>query len=343
MSAPKTRNAWGFMAKVESSYGTPATLVGSNDGVLLSQRPEPDFSQYLDEGDRGRAPGGAPRPRAAMSGRFGSLRLMSEMIGGGAAYSASVFGSIHTLLRGCGLEATGSFTGGSEKWTFAPEIGPSGLDSLTMEAYLDGQLYKLSGAYGSFEVGAEGPAVPEWDFNFMGLADKPTDVAIPAISSYPPATRLPAKSLGIGFTLGTFTAAVMRRWRFIQNREHDAARANQNTSAGHQGFTPGGYNPILEVTIEKVTLATSGPYHTSSTLNPYELKELGTQLICKLDVGSTQYNRWKLGAGLTGGEAQAQIVGVEDGEEGPTSTWDLTIEFKSSSYTANDAFAITVD
>lgn len=344
MSAPKTRNQWALMGKVESTYGTPITLSASADGILLAEKPEPDFSNYLNEGDRGRTPGGAPRPRATQSGRFGNMRLVGELIGGGAAYSASVFSSLHTLLRGCGLEATGSFGAGTEKWTFVSEVGPSGLDSLTLEAYLDGQLYKLYGAYGSFEVGAEGPSIPSWDFNFDGLADKPTDVAIPTISGgYPPATRLPAKAENMAFTLGTFTGAKIRRWRFAQNRETNAARADQNSSAGHAGFTPGAYSPILEITIEKCALATSGPYHTSTTLNPYELKELGTLLICKWNIGGTQYNRWKIGAGATATEAQAQIVDVQDGEDGPTSTWDLTIEFKPSGYTNNDAFAILTD
>jgi hypothetical protein len=265
------------------------------------------------------------------------------MIGAGAAYSASVFSSLHTFLRACGLEATGSFTGGSERWRFAPEVGPTGLESLTIETYLDGQMYKLYGAYGTFEIGAEGPVIPQWDFNFVGIADKPTDAAIPSITNYPPATRIPPKAENTAFTLGTFvTGAIVRRWRFVSGREHDTPRANQNTANAHAGFTPGGYAPTLEVTVEKTNLTTT-PFHTATLLNPYELKELGTLLICNLVVGQTQYNRFKIGAGLTGAEAQAQIVDVQDGEDGPTSTWDLTIEFKPSSYTLNDAFVITVD
>lgn len=342
MTATKTRNAWGFMGKVETTYGTPIALAAGSDGILLADFPTPDFGQYLHDGSRGRTPGGPTRVRVKQSGRFGNIKAPAEAIGGGAAYSASVFSSLHTLLRTGGLDPVGSFGAGVEKWTFTPETGPTGLDAATFQAYVEGQMYQLYGAYSSFEITADGPGVPIWDFDLQGLADVETDAAIPTITSYPAATLLPPKAESIALTLGLFTAGVVRSFHFDAGREHGQARADLN-SGGHKGFTPGGRNPTLTVVVERVALATVGPWHTASTINPKQLKETGTQIICSLAVGSVQYNRWKLFAGSPASAAQAQVVEVKDGEDGPAATWEITLEFKPSTLTANDEYAIVFD
>lgn len=342
MSAPKTVNAWGFMAKVQAAYGTPETLAAGSDGVLLLERPEIDLDQFVHDGSRGRVPGGATRMRVAQSGRFGTASLVAEMIGSGAAYSGSVFPSLHRLLQGCGLQATLDATPGSEKYTYAPETGPSGLDALTMEGYLAGMLKRMYDAYGTFEITADGPVVPRWDFSFSGRGDAPTDVAIPTITSYPPASRLPPKAENIAFTLGLFTGGVVRSFHFLANREHDAARTNLN-SGGHAGFTPGGRNPILEVVLEQPVLTTGSPWSAAGTLNPYKLAEEGSLHLCSLQIGSTQFNRWKLFAGSPTSAAQAKVIEVEEGEDGPTAIWTLRIEFYPSTYLANDEFSIVTD
>lgn len=344
MSAPKTTNAWGFLGKVESAYGTDSVPVAGTDGILLAEKPDIDPSQYLHDGSRGITPGGAPRIRVAQSGRFRTMKVSAEMIGAGAAYSASVFPSLHTLLRICGLEPTGSFGGGSEKWSYGSEVGPSGLDSGSIYAYLAGQLYKSLGTYGSFEISVDGPGVPRFDFDLAGIGVLESDASIPSISSYPSVSNLPPKAETIGLALGTFTAGIVRGFRFTQNRNFDNPRANINTS-GHGGFTPGGRNPTLEVTLEKcTTLETSPPYHTATTFNPYQLKETGTQLIANMTIGSVQYKRWRLWSGPAGGAtASAQVTNVEESEDGPTSLWVVTLEFKPSSYIANDEFSLVTD
>lgn len=344
MSAPKTINSWGFMGKVETAYGTPVSPAGATDGILLAERPTLDLRNYLNDGQRGKTPGGAMRPRVKQSGRWGSIKAAAELIGPGAAYSATVKSTLDLLLRVCGMQATGSFTVGQEKYSYLPETAPAGLESATFQAYLAGQMFQVYGTYGTFEIQADGPQVPLWTFDLAGICDNPTDAAIPAIT-YPAATLLPAKAESIALTLGLWTGAVVRSFHFVQNREHSANRANINSSAGILGMTPGGRNPTLDVVVERCPLATVSPWSTASTYNPYELANRGDLHIVSLAVGATQYQRFKLWAGssTTAAAAQAQLVNVQDTEDGPTATWTLTYEFKPSTFTADDEFIIITD
>jgi hypothetical protein len=340
VSSSKTKNQCALMGKVESTYGTPVALSASADGILPADFCDVDFSAFIHDGSRGRAPGGSTRQRVKPSGRIGSLTVPFEGIGGGAAYSASVFPAHHTLYRISGLEATGSFGGGVETWKYAPEIGPTGLDSGTVEYYEGGQKYPLAGGYGSIGCSVDGPDVPRWTCELLGIGTTPTDAALPTITGgYPPASRLPPKAESVALTLGLFTAGVVRGFDFNYNRDHDAQRRNIN-SGGHAGYTPGGHNPTMVVTVEQAALATVSPWSTSTTLNPYALKDDGQLIVCSLAVGSVQYNRWKIYAGASAASLQAQVVDVQDDEDGPTKLWVITLEFRPSSYTLLDSFTI---
>jgi hypothetical protein len=324
----------------ESPYGTPVALSASADGILAADFCEVDFSEFLNDGSRGRAPGGGPRQRVKPSGRVGKITVPFEGTGAGAAYSASIFPAHHTLYRVSGLEATGSFGGGAESWKYAPELAASGLEAGTFEYYEGGQKYPLAGGYGSISVSVDGPDVPRWACDLLGIGTTPTDAALPTITGgYPPASRMPPKAESIALTLGLFTGGVVRGFEFNMNREHDANRKNINTG-GHAGYTPGSLNPTMKVTLEQVTLATVSPWSTSTTFNPYALKDDGQLIVCSLAVGSVQYNRWKIYAGASAAALQAQVVDVQDAYDGPTRLWEVTLEFKPSSITGIDYFTI---
>lgn len=335
MSAPKTHNAWGMMAKPEATYGNPEALGGANDGILLADMPDFDFDQWLFDGARVRSPGGGGIASVPKAGQFGTMTLPVDAIGAAAAYSASVLPNMRTLLRACGLDQVVDTTGGSEKVTYSMEIGPTGLDSLTCEGYKAGQKYPLSGAYGTFEVGAEGPVIPRWVFTLMGIVTAPvSDAAIPAIT-YPATTILPPIFDKTQAVIGSWAVPVIRGFNFTLNRSHDTPRADAwHTAGSHRGFTPGLYDPTLELTVERVALA---------TFNPYSIRDAGTLIRAELNVGSVQYNRWKLGGGSSGQSATAQIVSVEDAEDGPASTWVLTLKYRPTSYIAHDGFIIRFD
>lgn len=342
MSSIKQRTKFGLLAKVEAVYGTAETLAAATDGVQLISLPEPNMDEYLYDGSRGLAPGsGGKLPMSPPSGLGFSSSFEMHPVGGGAAYSASVVPpGVHTLLCSSGLEATGAFGAGTETWTYAPESGPTGFDSITVEAYVNGQKYPGKGCYSTFGIAIEGPGIPTWTFETQGIGTAaPTDAAVPSIT-YPVTTRIPPKATAITFVLGTGTPfstnAKVRGFNFSMNREM-SPRADDNSAGAHAGFTPGRRAPTFEITIEQVNLATVDPWYTATTLNPYKLKEEMDIVGITLQVGSVQYNRYKINL------PQCQLMTVEDGEDGSTSTWTLTFACVLSGAASDNDFSIVFD
>src|SRR5437773_2460571 len=135
MTAIKTLNTWGLGVKVESTYGV-INAPTTTDGVLSVDPPEVSDPEFLYNGQRGFDPLGGTRPPTAAGGRHGTIKIMAEGIGGGAAYSATVFPSIHQLLLISGYGATNVTTGGSEKWYYNPVVAPTSLNSATIDVHL---------------------------------------------------------------------------------------------------------------------------------------------------------------------------------------------------------------
>ncbi len=329
MSAGKTLNEWGVLIKEEASYGAGGTLSPATDGVLVLEQPTVTYSYIHDGQRRGeRGPMNLGIRRAKKLGRAGQVTLVHEAAGAGAAYSASQRPSAHTLLRICGFDAQLTTTSGQEKYTYTPGTGTSGV----LEVYTRGQKYLLKGAYGDLVIAADGPGIPSWEVAVQALADLPTDAAVPAIT-YP--TVQPPVAEQITLQLGTFAAAVVRSFRLELQREL-SPRANIN-AAGHAGFTPGARRPRLQVVIEAASLVAS-PYHSASGIDPYQLTELASAISVSLQVGSTQYNRWRISA------PNAQLAEpVEEAEDGATATWTLTWDLLPSTPAAKDGVSIVFD
>jgi len=327
MSSDKRTNQWGTLAKVEGSYGTDATPDGATDGLLLAERPEFGYD-FVHDGSRvgDMAPQSrGPAPRVAPSGRFGETSFSAEAIGAGAAYASSALPSLDVLLRIACFDATVDVTAGSEMVTYTPAT--SGFESATIESYARGQLDKLTGAYAkSFTIGSDGPGVPQWQFDVVGIAAVESDAVIPSITSYPVATLLPAKANNIQFTIDGESNFVVRSWSFDLGQDM-SPRADENSS-GHAGYTPAGLSPTLEVTVEALP---------TTTFDPFTLRDQRGIIAASLQVGSTQYNRWKLNAD------QVQILTVEDDADGASALWKLTLGLYPSSYTLADYLSIVFD
>src|SRR5574342_1279569 len=130
MSAPKTNAQWGFGGKIESAYGTPNAPTTA-DGIFTIEPPDVEQPQYVNDGGRGNAPSGAKRQNYGKSGRFGGVKVATEGIGGGVAYSASVKPVPDVLLRTSGMQVASSFGAGTEFYTYSPMVGPTALESAT--------------------------------------------------------------------------------------------------------------------------------------------------------------------------------------------------------------------
>lgn len=337
MASSKLLNTWDVLAAVESVYGTNPTLSGS-DGVLVIERPEPSTS-YLHDGERGMGSGRRLR-RVAPSGLGQEITLMAEAYGldSGTFYDgSSVFPFLHTLLLGCGLE--GTFTDpdvtpdtGDEIQEYAPETGPSGFDSLSIEAYSRGQKYEINGAYGTFTISVDGPAVPVWEFTYQGIGNVPVDDTPPSITSYPDGANLPTKAVNMALTInpdgaGDITNLKLRGFNFDLGRDL-SDRANDNASNAHAGFSPALPAPTLELTVEAEDL--SG----SPAPDPYSWWDTGAELDVHFVLGSDNETYWGLRA------AHAYVTNVEDADDGPSAIWVISLDLRAADASSLDYFNI---
>jgi len=324
----KSRNEFGVLLKEEASYGDGGTLAGASDGILVNEEAWPELGYIHDGARRGESgPVATGLQNVKKSGRFAEVPLIAEAHGGGAAYSASVKPNVHVPLLLAGFDATLDATGGSEKYTYALGAGSSGVG----EFYAREQMIKMLGILADLSITADGPEVPVWEFALSGLAELPTEAAVPSIT-YP--SVKPPKAENITLQMGSFGSAVVRSHGLSLNRSL-SARGDQN-SGGHKGFKGGTRFPTLEVEIEADSFV-SDPYHAAGGINPYQLAELATALSLSLVVGDTQYNRYKINA------SNAQLQPVGDDEDEASAIWTLTFDLRPSAPGQKDNFTIVFD
>jgi hypothetical protein len=192
----KSPRILGLLGKVEASYNAGATLVAGTDGIQMADTPAMTLA-YGYDGSRPAPPGtmGSQR-RAAPNGRTASVPFKAEVKGAGAAYSASVLPSIHTLLRICGFDDTLTTTAGVEKHAYTPTPGPTGYGSGAFSAYARGELYPLTGAYADWTLMGDTTGVVYLTATVSALLGAISDAVTPPAITYVLAAVLPPTAVG---------------------------------------------------------------------------------------------------------------------------------------------------
>lgn len=335
MAEPKQVTLWGHLAKLEGAYNGGGALVAGTDGQWQLEPFTADISFAHDGARQQRAPGTANTfKRLAQSGMLVMGSPKFEARGSGIAYSASVFPpDLHVWMRASGHSFATDVTGGAEKQTYSPQsLNDSSWSSIVMEGYARNQKYPIQGVYAdmNWTVDGDGPMV--FEFPFKGLGTRPTDVALPAIT-YQYLTVTPPKAESAVLSLGSFTAAVIRKVEFKKNQDVAGPRISQ--AAAVAGFAMGARNPTITFTVEAVTLTTSSPWSGAATLNPYALRDTALPFAISYQIGAAAvYNRIKFTA------ANAQVIDVKDDADGPTALWVITCELKPSSPILSDDYAL---
>lgn len=338
MTATKLPVGRALLFKIESAYNGGGSLSTSTDGVLVCDAMEPTH-EYAHDGRRRQPPGMAGHMRGvAPAGPRLTLTVPHEFKGAGAAYSASVFPSLHRLLLAAGFDGAGSFSGGSEKWDYTPTPIGTTPSSALAEIYGRGQKYPVQGIYLNLERVEWGDGgLPLWSFLLKGLRGAVADVALPSVT-YPALSIEGPKAIGSSLlTFGSWsTNAIVKGGSFAMNRE-TFWRANQNATSGDAGLSVGRRGPVLELLVESTSLVGS-PYHTSAGLDPYLLYEAATEITGQVQFGSTQYNRLK----LIPGKLQLMAPPVEEVVDG-SACWRLTCACNPSTINGNDDITIRTD
>ena len=158
------------LAKVQTALGVEATPTPAANAMLVrATTPQIINAEYV-----------ARNNIRGYKGNFGTLavgvhreiEMEVELAGSGAAGTAPQWAP---LLQACGFSETLLATTSA---TYQPVS--TGEPVLTMLAYLDGLLFKMTDCKGtvSFEMSAK--AIPVMKFKFMGEYSEPTDVAFPS-------------------------------------------------------------------------------------------------------------------------------------------------------------------
>lgn len=317
MSANKTLNQWGVVVKDEVAYGD-GTATALTDGVLVVEMPETDLD-YVHDGSRGRNPaGGGQLISVGQAGRGGTFQLQTQMMLP-SAFTGDPITSLDELIRWCGFEDT-TVLDTSREYTPLPE----GLESGSVVVYKQGQEYDFAGVYGTFGFAFDGPEVPLWTFDMVGIGSLPTDLAMPTVVyTTHLGSTVPGKALNLSLTLGAVTTLKLRSAEFALNRE-TSPRADDNSAGGHAGYTLGNRDPRLTVVVEAEAL---------TTLDPYTLAEGSTTQDTHFTIAQGS-RAWKFQL------PQGEVVSVEDGEDGATALWEIEIAGRVSAPGLQDDISI---
>jgi len=333
----------GLCAKAESPYGTWSTPVVGSDGIEM-QFADRNLGNPIEivaayDGDQGPAVGSLGTVvRVAPSGFSAKAAWPMRLKGSGVAYSASVVPHGHVMLLSSGLTGTVTTTPGSEKWAYVPSV-PGVYGSHSALAYARDETYQLKGGVSSWSYDAPnaGPPIHTFDTRYILHAD-PADASLAAIT-YPLAAVRAPLATAITFVMGSLTTnAVVYSHKFSLTREIENPRVAQTAAGAHLGFVPGGWVAELEVMLEAMPKVGS-PYTSSTAFDEYQLWKNATLLsACSVQIGSTQYNRYKIDFG-----ARAQVASFTWASESPVGKTTLKIRTSVSSPTASDGLEVTFD
>lgn len=334
MAAPaKLLHVIGLLCKEESTYGTAVSLTTTADGVQLQYKDRnqgaPMEHDYAFDGGLGPSVSNLGQvARVASSGFSVKGDLPTRARPGGTAYSASIFPSIHRLLKAAGFDAALTTSVGSEKWLYTPTAPGNGYTSLTMGLYTRGELWSAAGVIGNLKFDATDPAPPIFTFNAMGIATLPSDASAPSIT-YPLQSVAPPLASAIVFSMGSLsTNAVVKSVAWDLQREM-TPRVALTAAGGHLGFVPGDRKPICKVVLEATALVGT-PYTSSTAFDPYQLKDKGTVIAVALQFGSTQYFKWTMNF------PQCTVMDVKPGNDGALATVELTLAAHNSTASSAD-------
>lgn len=158
-----------LLAMKQTALGTPAAPVPGTNAILCrGLTPQPIKGKFV---DRNLIRGAKGNYGAIVAGEHRVFEFEVELAGSGAAGTAPKFAP---LLLGCDFAETLT---ASVSAVYQPH-GVAG-DYLTLFAYLDGILLKLTDAKGTVSFTMNAEEIPVMKYTFIGKYEEVTDVAFP--------------------------------------------------------------------------------------------------------------------------------------------------------------------
>ena len=182
-------------AKVETTEGTAIALAGADASFQVM---EPKFEADIAMFDRKILDVSLSPFKSIPGTRLAKISFKVENKGSGTAGTAPAFGK---LLRACGFTET---VVAVTSVTYAPESSLALIPTLSLAVYRDGVREAIRGARGNVKYSAKNGEPGMWEFEFLGVYDGVTDVALLTPSGVE--TTVPIALLNATFSVAGFSA-----------------------------------------------------------------------------------------------------------------------------------------
>lgn len=184
-------------AKVETTEGTAIALAGADANNLIM---EPTFEADVPMYERSFLDNSLSPQKAIATTRLARLSFKVEAKGSGTAGIAPALGK---LLRACGFAET---VVAVTSVTYNPTSALANIPTLSLAIYKDGLRKAIKGARGNVKYSAKAGEPGMFEFEFTGVYDEVTDVAIITPSGVE--TTVPVALLSATFSIASFSAFV---------------------------------------------------------------------------------------------------------------------------------------
>ncbi len=214
-----------ILAKEEATYGTDSVPTNSAN-ALPAYNPTIKFvGAAVDRNFVRETISPAP---GLLGSRYCELTFETEIYTNGAAGTAPRYAD---LLEACSMSETIVAVTSA---TYKPNSLGTTAKSVTLYAYFDGRVHKLTGCVGNVELlfKAGEPARLKW--TFRGLFSLPTDVSVPA-PTFETGFNSPPKALGVNLTYNSLTTFAAQQIS-INLGNQLANRVDINATHGYKGF-----------------------------------------------------------------------------------------------------------
>lgn len=184
-------------AKAETTEGTAIALAGADaNNLIMDPKFEADIPMY----ERMFLDNSLSPQKSIATTRLARLSFKVECKGSGTAGTAPAVGK---LLRACGMKET---VVASTSVTYTPESALSNIPTLSLAIYKDGLRKAMKGARGNVKYSAKSGEPGMFEFEFVGVYDGVTDVAIITPSGVE--ATVPPSLLSATFSIASFQAFV---------------------------------------------------------------------------------------------------------------------------------------
>lgn len=292
MAGPYRERIFGVALKIQPTPGTDAVPTGANAlrivGIASLKW------DYMEPGTRDDVVTGqlGLTERTDAAGRWGSLDVVLEAKGAGAAYATgTVEPEADVLLRIAGLTRTFTVGAGTESVLYT--TADAGFEIASCYCWSAGKLFKLIDCVATLKLSAEAAKRGFWNATITGLmrAD-PSEVALPALtfsSVKPPLFHTSVATIGTWSSAAGSDPLVLKSMTAdLQNTVVD--RPSAGATDGHAGYLIADRKARLEMEVEVPAIATFDPFALS--------KATGSALpLVVAQIGQVQYNRVKIQTG----------------------------------------------